>query len=433
MSASATATAMAWRRVLAEQPVARTAPLAVLDVGSSKVCCYIVRVRPGRGFAVLGKGYQLADGFKAGEVVDADAADESIRAVLHEAEELAGDPLREIVLTVSGGRPRSDHVRVGMSLAGRSVTDADLRALMRKAHDEVEGEQRSVVHVLPLEVTIDGGRPLRDPCGMSGQRLDMLAHVVSLRAQSLATIQGALERCHVAVKGVAVASYAAGLGCMTEDELDRGCLVLDMGGGTTGMALFVEGRLAMVDQVPYGGEHVTADLAYGLSTSRKHAERIKNIYGSVLWRACDDNQRIAVPLIGDHVELPTGEVPRTRLTQIARARVEEILTRVQQRLGASGDLLEACPPRTIVLTGGASEIEGAAELTQEMLGLPVRLGRPDPATGIGSDAGLCCASVVGGLALAAGDDGGLAWGETVAVPPLRQTLARMGHWLRQNF
>lgn len=424
---------MSRRRMGAERPVARAAPLAVLDFGTSKMCCFIARPRPSRGFALAGRGYQVADGLKAGEIVDAEAVDASLRAVLHEAEEQAGETLRDIVVTLSGGTPRSTHVRVSSNLGGRAVGEDDLLRLMRRAHDEVENEQRAVAHVLPLEVTIDGGRPLRDPRGMSGQRLEMLAHVVSLRAQMLRDVLAALTRCHLEVKGVAIASYAAGFGCLTEDELERGCLLLDMGGGTTGISHFAGGRLALVDQVPYGGDHVTADLAFGLSTSRQHAERVKNLYGGVLWRACDDNQRIQVPQIGDHDRLPTGDFPRTRLTQIARARVEEIFGLVRERLRRSEELLKACPPRNIVLTGGASEIEGAEELAQEVFRLPARIGRPDPAAGVGADIGPCCTSVVGALALTAGDDGGLAWSETRARPPLVQKLARVGQWLRQNF
>ena len=169
----------------------------------------------------MGRGYQIADGLKAGEIVDAEAVDASLRAVLHEAEEQAGETLREIVVTLSGGTPRSTHVRVSSNLGGRAVAEDDLRRLMRRAHDEVDGEQRAVAHVLPLEVTIDGGRPLRDPRGMSGQKLEMLAHVVSLRTRMLRDVLAALTRCHLDVKGVAVASYASGFGCLTEDELDQ--------------------------------------------------------------------------------------------------------------------------------------------------------------------------------------------------------------------
>jgi cell division protein FtsA len=424
---------MGWRRVVAARPATRTAPLAVLDIGTSKLCCFIARPRAGRGFAVIGRGYQVADGIRGGDITDAEAADAALRAVLHEAEEQAGERLREVAVTLSGGRPRSSHVRVTAELAGRTVTDEDLSRLLRLAHDRIEDDRRAVVHVVPLAVTIDGGRPLVDARGMSGQQLEILAHVVTLRREALHDVLAVLDRSHVAVRGIAVASYAAGLGCLTADELDRGCLLLDMGAGTTGISLFADGQIAVVDQVPYGGDHVTGDLAFGLSTTRAHAERIKSLYGSVLWRACDDNQRIAVPLIGDSAHHPTGEVPRTRLTQIARARVEEILDLVEQRLGEAGELVAACPPRSVVLTGGASEIEGLAELTQERFGLPTRLGRPDADCGVGPDMGPCCASVSGALALAAGDDRGLAWSDTRERDPLTRMVHQVRRWIGENF
>lgn len=433
MSAGADVAVMGWRRIVAARPATGTAPLAVLDIGTSKLCCFIARPRAGRGFTVIGRGYQVAEGIRGGDIADAEAADAALRAVLHEAEVQAGERLREVAVTLSGGRPRSSHVRVTADLAGRTVTDGELDRLLRLAHDRVEDDRRAVIHVVPLAVTIDGGRPLLDARGMSGQQLEMLAHVITLRREALHDILALLERSHVAVRGVVVASYAAGLGCLTADELDRGCLVLDMGAGTTGLSLFANGRIAFVDQVPYGGDHVTADLAFGLATTRAHAERIKNLYGSVLWRACDDNQRITVPLIGDAVHQPTGEVPRTRLTQIARARVEEILDLVEQRLADAGELVAACPPRSVVLTGGASEIEGLVELTQERFGLPARLGRPDADCGVGPDTGPCCASVGGALALAAGDDRGLAWSETRETDPLTRMVHRIRRWIGENF
>jgi cell division protein FtsA len=430
MSASV---AMGWRRIADTRAAGRTAPIAVLDLGTSKLCCFIARPRPGRGFALIGRGYQVADGIRAGEIDDAEEAEAAIRAVLQEAEERAGETLREIIVSISGGRPRSRHLQLGCGLGGRAVADGDLERLLRRAHDEIASDEVAVVHVLPLQVTIDGGRPLRDARGMSGQRLEMLAHAVTVRGQALRNVLAALERCHLSVKGVAVASYAAGIGCLTEDELERGCLLLDMGGGTTGVALFSAGRLALIDQVPYGGEHVTGDIAYGLSTSREHAERIKNLNGSVLWRACDDNERIKVPLIDDHPKAPSGEVARTRLTQIARARVEEIFGLVAARLANSKDVLDACPPHGLVLTGGAAEIEGADELAQERFGLKARIGRPDPASGLGDDAGPCCSSAAGALVLAAGDDGGLAWSDSLPTGGIARRLARMAHWFKENF
>ena len=243
-----------------------------------------------------------------------------------------------------------------------------------------------------------------------------------------------LERCHVEVKGVVCASYAAGVACLAEDELERGCLVIDMGGGTTGLTHFAGGRLTLVDQVPYGGDHVTGDLAYGLSTGRRHAERIKNLFGSTQFRSCDDSTRIELPLLGDHADLPMGEVPRTRVTEIVRARMEEILQLAQRRLAEHAELLASRPPRSIVLTGGGSQLEGIEELVQETFRLPTRRGRPGDLQTAGRAGGpALLRHAAGAVGLVLGDDGGLGWRDQVEVSVLSHRLARLGQWFRENF
>jgi cell division protein FtsA len=426
------ASASAWRSMVGNGPWRRGQPFGVLDVGSSKVCCHIVRPRPGQGVQLLGRGYHLASGLKAGEIVDAEAAESSMLAAVHEAEQRSGETLREIVLAIGGGRPQSTYVRVDCPLYGRVVSEADLQLLLDRARRSATAADREVLHAVPIEVTVDGGRPLKDACGIAGQRLEVVAHLVTVSGAALRNLLACLERCHIEVKGVFCSSYAAGISCIAQDELDRGCLVIDFGGGTTGLAHFANGRLTMVGQVPYGGDHITGDLAYGLSTSRQHAERIKNLYGSTQFRSCDDSIRIEHPRLGDHAELPTGEVPRTRITEIVRARAEEILALVRRRLEEHGDLLGSRPPRSIIVTGGGSQLEGIEELVQELFRLPTRCGRP-VAWPTGGNDEPCCASAAGAVGLVLGDDGGLGWRDQVEVSVLSHRLARLGQWFRENF
>ena len=367
-------------------------------------------------------------------MVDAEKAETSLLAVVHEAEQQAGTTIRDVVLSIGGGRQRSSYVRAELELDGRPAGEGEVQRLLEQARRESVSSEHEVLHVLPLEVTIDGGRPLRDASGLRGQRLEVLSHVVSVAAGPFRNLLGCLERCHLQVRGVVAASYAAGLACLAEEEIERGCLVLDMGSGQTGLAHFAEGRLALVEQIAYGGGHVTSDLAWGLSTTRNHAERIKNLYGSVQWRACDDNTRIEVPLLGDHNELPTGEVPRTRVTQIVRARVEEIFLLAQRQLRQHLELMRARPPRSLVLTGGASELEGVEELAQELFALPVRRGRPGVVQGQGRlEEEASCAAASGAVVLALGDDGGLGWSEHAEFPFIAHRLARFGQWIKENF
>ena len=300
------ASGTAWRRLVGNGPWRRGQPFGVLDIGSSKLCCYIARPRPGQGVQLLGRGYQLAEGLKGGEVVDAEAAEASVLAALHEAEQQSGETLREIWLAVSGGRPES-------SLCGsiaRFMGEASPTPIFSSCSTALAARRPApsarCLHAVPVEVSIDGGRPLRDACGLSGQRLAIVAHLVTVSGPALRNLLACLERCHVETEGVVCASYAAAIGCLAEDELERGCLVLDFGGGTTGFTHFAGGRLSLVGQVPYGGDHITGDLAYGLSTSRQHAERIKNLFGGTQFRSCDEGTRIEHPRLGDHAEMPTG-------------------------------------------------------------------------------------------------------------------------------
>ncbi len=408
------------------------APLALLDVGTTKIVCLIARPRPGGRFIALGQSYQRAEGFRGGDVVDADDAETSILAALQEAEMGAGEQLREVAVVWSGGAPRTRRVAVSIPLHGRPVHDEDLREGLEAARAEGRSEGgREVLHVVPIETHIDKGRPLRDPRGMAGETLDLTLAVVTVAARPLHDLLDCLRRCHLRVTEIVAATYAAAIGCLSADEAERGCLVLDMGGGGTGFCLFHAGRLIFLDRCRYGGDLVTHDIAQGLGVSHAFAERLKTLYGGVQMRSCDDNMRLAIRRVGAAPQGEVGEVPRRYLTHIARLRVEEILADVMTRLGASG-ALEGARPRGVVVTGGAAQIEGVIELVEEVGGLPARLGACGLVeTRSGPETRLCCTAGGGGLALLAGHDDGLGWKES--DKPLAGGIARIGQWLKQNF
>ncbi|HSA81186.1 MAG TPA: cell division protein FtsA, partial [Geminicoccaceae bacterium] len=261
--------------------IGRHDPIGVLDVGTTKMCCLIARRRPGGSLEVQGAGYQLAEGLRAGEIVDAEAAEASILAVVHEAEQQARVTLREVVLGLSAGRPRSLRVAVEIELGGRAVTGGDLERALVHARAEARVEGRETLHALPIQISLDGGQPLRDARGMIGERLLLEVHLVQVAAAPLHNLIAAVERCHLEVAAVVAAPYAAGVGSLSVDELSAGALALDLGGGVTGVARFAEGRLQDIHTVPLGGRHVTQDLAFGLSTGWPQAERLKTLYGSV--------------------------------------------------------------------------------------------------------------------------------------------------------
>ncbi len=420
-------------RPLALGPL-RTSPITVLDVGSTKVGCFIARPRASRGFSLLGRGYQLAQGIDRGDIVDAGAAEESLLAAVHEAEQQAGETVRDVVLVTGAGRPRCRLVRLEHRLGGLPVRGDRLQRLFREGAQAAAQDGEEVLHVVPVELAVDDGRPVRDARGMRGERLSAWLAVVTVQARALDRLMTCLERCHLRVAEVVAAPYAAGIAATTEEEADRGCLVLDFGGGLTTFAHFAEGRLAYLDSVPYGGVHVTGDIAYGLSTSREYAERLKTLHGSAVCRALDDDARLMVPQIGDGPEAPAAEVPRAQLTRIIRARVEEILEFVQEKLRAQQELFDRKPPRSMVLTGGGAELDGLEELVEEMFGVPVRRGRPDlvySRHGVENEPALAAAS--GALSLALGDDDGLSWSGLREEGGLMAWFGRFTRWLSRNF
>ena len=411
-------------------PLGRHEPFGVLDVGSTKMCCLIARHGPAGRIELLGASHQLAEGLRAGEIVDAEAAEGSILAVLHAAEQQAGETLRELVVGVAAGRPQSHYATIELELGGRAVTGGDLARALAHAQAEARAEGVEVLHALPVEVTLDGGQPLRDPRGMIGRRLRLVIHLVRVAAAPLHNLVAAIERCHLEVAGVIAAPYAAGLAALSDDEAALGALVLDLGGGVTGVARFGDGRLQEIHAVPLGGQHVTQDLAFGLSTGRAQAERLKTLYGSVLSRAGDARQRLEVPGIGDPADPPAQIVSRARLTEIIRPRVEEIFQLVRARLAAS-----PIPPagRRLVLTGGGSQLEGVVELAEETFEMPARLGRARPLDASrGLDELSAATTAAGLLTWANRDDGGLTF-RASRGPVITTRLAKFGQWLRENF
>jgi cell division protein FtsA len=408
----------------------RPDPVGVLDIGTTKMCCLIARRRPGGGLEVLGAGYQLAEGLRAGEIVDAEAAEASILAVVHEAEQQARVTLREVVLGLSAGRPRSLRSAVELELGGRAVIGEDLARALAHARAEAQVDGRETLHVLPIQITLDGGQPLRDPRGMIGQRLRLGVHLVQVATAPLHNLIAAVERCHLEVAAVVVAPYAAGVGSLSEDELALGAIALDLGGGVTGVARFADGRLQDIHTVPLGGRHVTNDLAFGLSTAWPQAERLKTLYGSVLARAGDAHQRLEVTGLGDPEDPPLQVVSRARLTEIMRPRVEEIFQLVRTRLEASALPLVG---RRLVLTGGGSALEGVIELAEETFGMPARLGRPPPLDGRPEVAGLPGGTTAAGLLRwASQDEGGLTFWSPRPNRAISARLAKISQWLREN-
>ena len=422
-------------------PGARQGVIAALDVGTTKVCCFIAKVEDGEEkngvpLKVTGFGHQISKGVRKGAVVDLDTTEDAIRAAVEAAERMAGTTLRHVVVNLSAGAPESRTITVGGSVSGKPITDELLFELLRYGRKQHNPEGRTIVHAVPTGYALDDNRGIRDPRGMFGDRLSARIHMVSAATAQIRNLALCIERCHLELAGLVVSPYASGLSCLVDDEAQLGSICIDLGGGITSLSIFAGGNCLHTDVVPLGGAHVTNDIARGLSTPLASAERIKTLYGSALASPTDDREMIDVPQVGEEeTNASPNHIPRSLLTGIIQPRLEEIFELVRDRLEASG--LEEAAGRRVVLTGGASQMTGVRELAARILEKNVRLARPFRLTGVADVATGPAFSTCAGLLRYA------ATGPAEAVMTVidsdasanhnKGRVKRIGRWLKMNF
>jgi cell division protein FtsA len=410
---------------------------AALDIGSSKVCCFIARTDGAAAPRVIGIGQQASRGIKSGAIVDLEQAEVSVLNAVHAAEQMAGETIDRVVVNLSGGYPASSTVGVEVSLNGHEVGEADLRRALAYGHQtqlqrQEEDHGRQMIHSIPTGYSIDGNRGIRDPRGMFGDQLGVHMHIITASSGAVRNVSTCIQRCHLEPVAFVVSPYASGLACLVEDELELGATVIDMGGGTTTIAVFYEHNVIFTDVIPVGGHHVTSDIARGLSTPLVHAERMKTLYGHVIAAPTDERELIDVPQVGEEDSSESQQIPRSLLVGIIQPRVEETLELVRSRLELSG--FDKVAGRRVVLTGGACQLPGTRELASTVLDKQVRIGRPAQVNGLAeATAGPAYATCAGLLNYAVTAE--------VPVPgepaPVEREagglVGRLGHWLREHF
>jgi len=423
----------------------RSALVAALDIGSSKIACLIARLRPhppqqvltrrSHAVEVVGFGHAAARGTKAGGVVNLAEAEEAIRQAVDGAERMAGVEIESVVLSVAAGRLSSELFAAEIKIAGPSVSEGDIGRVLTAGNRHSMRDGRAVLHSLPIGYSIDGGNGIRDPRGMLGQRFGVDMHVATTALAAARNLMLAVERCQLAVEAMVASPYVAGLSVLADDEADLGAAVVDLGAGTTTMAVFLGGRFVHAEGFALGGHNVTLDIARGLNASVADAERIKTFYGSVLTGGSDERDMITVPPIGEDEREQAQFVPRSALVHIIKPRIEEILEMVRDRLAASSFGSEA--RGRVILTGGASQMTGLPELAGRILGRPVRIGRPLGVAGLPDAAKGAAFAAATGL-LVYPQAAHLEYFETLGKRYLMNGtgggyLARVGQWLRESF
>ncbi len=395
------------RRVLppesaAEPPrrLARGGLFGVLDVGSTKVACLIGRAESDGSLRVIGFGWQKGRGVRGGGVTDLAEAEKAIRAAVGQAEDMADTSLRAVTANLSCGQPESRLFNVQWPVGGRAVSAEDVQRVVYEARARALSEGRETIHALPLSFAVDETSDVADPRGLHCDTLTARLHIVDAATSALRNFGVCLARADLDITALVSAPLAAGFSVLVEDERVLGATVVDMGGGTTGMAVFGEGQILHTAMLPLGGIHVTNDLARLLSTPVAHAERLKTLYGNAESSPDDEREMLPVPLVGEE-EHQIARVPRAMVVSIIRPRLEETFEMVKERLQASG--LSRIAGTRVVLTGGASQLSGAREMAAHILGRQVRIGRPHGLRGLPEAAsGPAFATAAGMLAWAAG-------------------------------
>ncbi len=352
--------------------------VAALDIGSSKIACLIARPDEDGRPRVVGIGHQLAEGVRGGIVADMEAVRRAVTAAVATAEQMAEERIERVIVNVPSPLLQSRTIGVELPTHGREIAPSDVDRLIAQgqtlAPGDEQGNMQELIHTIPVSFTIDGQKGIRDPLGMTGNLLQTQLHLVTAAFGPVRTLITTVARSHLEVERLVASPYASGLACLVEDEIDLGCTVIDIGGGTTSIGIFFDGYMIYADGFAVGGAHITNDIARGMTTSLNHAERLKTLYGNAILAPLDDRETVDVPQVGEEPGEMANPMPKSALIRIIQPRLEEIFEMVRQRLEKSG--MSDVAGRRCVLTGGTSQIPGIRDMAQRILDKQVRLGRP---------------------------------------------------------
>jgi len=421
--------------------------VAILDVGSTKIACLVLRfdgpdhtaANDGLGgmagqsaFRVIGAATTRSRGVRFGEIDAMQETERAIRTAVQTAQKMANVRVDHVIATLSGARPRSYGLDGSVELNDSVVREQDVAQVLAACDVPDFGENREVLHAHPVNFALDNRSGLGDPRGQMGTQLSADMHVLTVEANVVQNLLYCIKRCDLEVAGIANAAYASGVSSLVEDEQELGAACIDLGGGSTGLSIFMKKHMIYADTVRLGGDHVTSDISKGLQVPLAMAEKIKARHGGVVATGIDDRDMIEVGGDTGDWERDRRTVSRAEVIGIMRPRVEEILEEVRGRLDAAG--FDHLPSQQIVLTGGGSQIPGLDGLATKILGQRVRLGRPMRVQGLPQAAtGPAFASSVG-LCLYAAHPQDEWW--DFEIPAERypaRSLKRAVKWFRENW
>jgi cell division protein FtsA len=348
-----------------------------LDIGTSKIVAIVAEARPEGGLEIIGLGSHLSRGLKKGVVVNIESTVGAIQRALEEAELMADCKIREVYTGIAGSHIKSINSHGMVAIKDKEVSQTDVDRVIETARAVNIPLDQQILHILTQEFIIDGQEDVREPLGMSGVRLEVKVHIVTGAVSAAQNIIKCVRRCGLEVRDLILQPLASSLAVLMEDERDLGVCLVDIGGGTTDIAVFTHGAIRHTAVIPIAGDQITNDIAMALRTPIKEAEEIKQAFGCALRTLVDPKEEVEVPGMGDR---PARRLSRQVLAEVIEPRVEELYQLVQAELRRSGfeDLIAS----GIVLTGGSAAMAGMVELGEEVFHMPVRVGYPQYVGGL---------------------------------------------------
>lgn len=421
--------------------------VAILDVGTSKIACLVLRfdgfepdrdsdgVGPMAGqssFRVIGAATTRSRGVRFGEIAVMNETERAIRTAVQAAQKMANVRVDHVIACFSGGDPRSYGLAGEWQLQDSVVTEQDVARVLAACDTPDFGDGREILHAQPVNFALDHRSGLGDPRGQIGNRLACDMHMLSVDASVVQNLLYCIKRCDLELAGIASSAYVSGISSLVEDEQELGAACIDMGGGATGLSIFMKKHMIYSDSVRMGGDHVTSDISKGLQVPLVVAERIKTKHGGVYATGQDDREMIEMGGDSGDWEKDRRQISRTELIGIMRPRVEEILEEVRARLDAAA--FDSLPCQQIVITGGAAQIPGLDGLASRILGQRVRMGRPLRVQGLPQAATGSAFSSAVGLCLFAAHPQDEWWDFDIPTEryPAR-SLKRAFRWFKDNW
>ncbi len=411
----------------------RFSTISALDIGSSKVSCLIAKVSRDNKINIVGYGYNASKGIKNGIITDIGQATLSVCNAVENAEQMANERINNVIINISGEKIKSNNKTSTIAInRNRPVNDMDINKVIEKGINKINIEGNELVHCLPTSYRLDLGEEIKDPHNIYGENLSvniLLGLVPDIQYKNLSSV---LENSHLDIAEKAFSAYASGLSCLVEDEKELGATIIDIGGGTTNIATFRNGYPVQFSSLAVGGNNITNDIAWGLTTSAAHAERLKTLHGCAFLTNKDHEETINVYPVGEEDDNLIKQVPRAELIKIIAPRVEEIFELVNDKMKEHG--LQYNTSHRVVLTGGCSQLAGIREVAAMILDKQVRIGRPKNILNLPEKIYNPCFSTAVGLLMFAVGHSEKKPGKVLHKPINgNSSFGKIFEWLKQSF